>query len=82
MTLLLKKNKTKPGPDDYRLGVTSPGLCPQKARQESTGFGSSVVRGQKEARRRTGGTGMGTQDRVKHCENPGETGESHSYPFM
>ena len=25
---------------------------------------------------------MGVQDRVKHCENPGETGESHSYPFI
>ena len=25
---------------------------------------------------------MGVRDRGKHCENPRETGERHSYPFI
>ena len=38
------KKKKKNRDDDHRLGVTSPGLCPQKAGQESTGFDFQVVR--------------------------------------
>lgn len=37
------KKKKKNREDDHQLGVTSPGLCPQKAGQESNGFDLQAV---------------------------------------
>lgn len=42
MKRCFKKKKNRE--DDHRLGVTSPGLCPQKAGQESTGLDLQAVR--------------------------------------